>query len=105
MPYRIELSDAAKLDLLALRKIDQVKVLDKIEMHLAYQPTMQSKSRIKSLRPGTFPPYRLRVDELRVYYDVIEPKRLVVVYGIVPKKESEAWFHRSSKNQRKGGLP
>lgn len=105
MPYRIELSDAAKLDLRALRKSSQVKVLDKIEMHLTYQPTMRSKSRIKSLRPGTFPHYRLRVDELRVYYDVIEPQHLVVVYGIVPKEESEAWLEHSSKDHREGGTP
>jgi len=39
MPYRIELSDAAKLDLRASRKSGQVKVLDKIEMHLTYQWT------------------------------------------------------------------
>ncbi len=103
MPYRIELSNAAKLDLRALRKSNQVKVLDKIELHLTHQPTMQSKSRIKSLRPGTFPPYRLRVDELRVYYDVIEPQHLVVVYGIVRKTESEVWLQRSSENRRKGG--
>jgi len=38
MPYRIELSDAAKLDLRALRKSGQVKVLDKIEMHLWSSP-------------------------------------------------------------------
>ena len=105
MPYRIELSDAAKLDLRTLHKSGQVKVLDKIEMHLAYQPTMQSKSRIKSLRPGTFPPYRLRVDELRVYYDVIEPQHLVVVYGIVPKSESKAWLEQSSKDHREEGTP
>jgi mRNA interferase RelE/StbE len=105
MPYRIELSDAAKLDLRALRKSGQVKVLDKIEMHLTYQPTMQSRSRIKSLRPGTFPHYRLRVDKLRVYYDVIEPQHLVVVYGIVPKAESEAWLEQSSKDHREGGTP
>jgi hypothetical protein len=27
------------------------------------------------MRPGTFPPYRLRVDEFRVYYDVNEAQR------------------------------
>jgi mRNA-degrading endonuclease RelE of RelBE toxin-antitoxin system len=105
MPYRIEFADEAKLNLRALRKGDQVKVLDKIDMHLAYQPTMQSKSRIKSLRPGTFPPYRLRVDEFRVYYDVIEPQRLVVVYGIVPKTKSEAWLEQSSQDHREGRTP
>ena len=105
MPYRIEFADEAKLNLRALRKGHQVKVLDKIDRHLSYQPTMQSKSRIKSLRPGTFPPYRLRVDEFRVYYDVIEPQRQVVVYGIVPKTKSEAWLERFSQDHREGRTP
>jgi len=105
MPYRIEFSDAAKLDLGALRKSSQVKVLDKIESHLTYQPTTQSKSRIMSLRLGTFPHYRLQVDEIRVYYDVIESQHLVVVYGIVPKAKSEAWLEQSSKDHIEGGTP
>jgi mRNA-degrading endonuclease RelE of RelBE toxin-antitoxin system len=105
MPYRSEFVDEAKFNLRVLRKGDQVKVLDKIETHLAYQPTLQSKSRIKSLRPGTFPPYRLRVDEFRVYYDVIDSERLVVIYGIVPKTESAAWLDRSSKDHRKEQQP
>ncbi len=105
MTYRIEFADEAKLNLRALRKSDQVKVLDKIDMHLTHQPAMQSKSRIKSLRPGTFPPYRLRVDAFRVYYDVIEVQRLVVVYGIVPKTKSEAWLAQSSKDHREGRIP
>ena len=53
---------------------------------------VQSCSRIKQLRPGTYPPYRLRVDEIRVYYDVDEARRLVVVLGIVPKSKCAAWL-------------
>ena|SRR2546426_3684847 len=102
MPYQIEFVNAAKTDLQALRKSDQVKVLDRIEMHLTHQPKSQSKSRIKPLRPGTFPPYRLRVDEFRVYYDVNESERLVVIYGIVRKAESAAWLSQSTKGYRKG---
>jgi mRNA-degrading endonuclease RelE of RelBE toxin-antitoxin system len=67
MPYRIEFADEAQLNLRAVRKSDQVKVIDRIETHLTYQPSLQSRSRIKSLRSGTFPPYRLRVDEFRIY--------------------------------------
>jgi mRNA-degrading endonuclease RelE of RelBE toxin-antitoxin system len=102
MPYRIEFVNAAKADLRALRKTDQVKVLDKIEAHLIHQPTLQSKSRIKSLRPGTFPPFRLRVDKFRVYYDVNESEQLVIVYGVVPKTQSTAWLSRSTEGHGKG---
>jgi mRNA interferase RelE/StbE len=92
MPFRIELVDAAKADLRRLRGADRAKVLDRIETHLTHQPMVQSRSRIKLLRPGTYPPYRLRVDEIRVYYDVDEARRLVVVLGIVLKSESAAWL-------------
>jgi mRNA-degrading endonuclease RelE of RelBE toxin-antitoxin system len=101
MPFRIEFARAAKADLRALGKSDQVKVLDRIVLHLSHQPTSQSKSRIKALRPGTFPPYRLRVEEFRVYYDIDDAERLVIIYGVVPKAQSEDWLNQSSHGQRK----
>lgn len=70
MPFAIEFEQDAWQELRAFRKGDQVKVLKAIEAHLTYEPTRQSKSRIKQLRAGTKPPYRLRVDEFRVFYDV-----------------------------------
>lgn len=92
MTFRIQLVEAAKADLRRLRGADRAKVLDRIETHLTYEPTMQSRSRIKRLRPGTYPPYRLRVGDIRVYYDVDEARHLVVVLGIVSKSESTAWL-------------
>lgn len=102
MAFRIELVDAAKADLRRLRAADRAKVLDRIETHLTHQPTMQSRSRIKELRPGTYPPYRVRVDEIRVYYDVDEIRQLVVVLGVVPKSESAAWLAGPSARRPKG---
>ena len=68
MPYRIELSDAAKLDLRALRKSGQVKVLDKIEMHLTYQPTdhaEQEQNQVAETRNvSTLPPPSGRTSSL-----------------------------------------
>jgi len=105
MRYRIEFVSAAKADLRVLRKSDRVRVLDRIEAHLTHQATRQSKSRIKALRPGTFPPYRLRVDEFRVYYDVAESEQLVIVFGVVLKTRSAAWLTQSMKEHRKGDEP
>lgn len=92
MAFRIELVDEAKVDLRCLRGVDRAKVLDRIERHLTDQPMAQSRSRVKRLRAGTYPPYRLRVDDIRVYFDVDETKQLVIVLGIVPKSESAAWL-------------
>jgi mRNA-degrading endonuclease RelE of RelBE toxin-antitoxin system len=101
MPYRIEFVGGARADLRALRRTDQVKVLDRIERHLSHEPTLQSRSRIKRMRPGTFPPYRLRVDEFRVYYDVAEARRVVVILGVVPKAQSAAWLDRIARDSRR----
>ena len=100
MAFRIEMVDDAKAALRRLRAVDRAKVLDRIERHLTDDPTAQSRSRIRRLRPGTYPPYRLRVDDIRVYYDVDEAKQLVVVVGIVPKSESAAWLAGPTKQRR-----
>lgn len=99
LPYRIEFVRDAIEDLRHLRKTYQVKVLDRIERHLAYEPGRQSKSRMKRLRAATFPPYRLRVDQFRIYYDIDEPNRVVMVYGIMPKDQSEAWLRRATQDR------
>ena len=104
MPFRIELVDDAKFALRRLRAVDRAKVLDRIERHLTDQPMAQSRSRIKRLRAGTYPPYRLRIDDIRVYYDVDEATQLVVVLGIVPKSESTAWLAGSTGQRRTGDL-
>jgi mRNA-degrading endonuclease RelE of RelBE toxin-antitoxin system len=102
MPYRIEFVAGATVDLRALRKTDRVKALDRIERHLTHQPTLRGRSRIKRLRSGTFPPYRLRVEDLRVYYDVDERRQVVVILGIVPKAQSVAWLDRAAAEHRRG---
>ena len=103
MAFRIELVDDAKAALRRMRAVDRAKVLDRIERHLTEEPTAQSRSRIKRLRAGAYPPYRLRVDDIRVYYDVNEATQLVVVLGIVPKSESAAWLAGAASQERTEG--
>lgn len=54
-----------------------------MEKHLRHQPTAVNRSRIKRLRSLAKPQYRLRVDDLRVLYDV--DRRTVSVLAILPK--------------------
>ena len=49
------------------------------------------------MRPDTRPPYRLRVDEFRVYYDVLVEDMLVIIYGVVDKEYSLAWLDAFAK--------
>ena len=59
-------------------------------MHLTHEPTKVSKSRIKRLRGLSQPQYRLRVDDIRVFYDVTETQ--VQVLAIVTKAEAQSWL-------------
>jgi len=63
-----------------------------IETHLRHEPTKTSKSRIKRLKGLSRPQYRLRVDDVRIFYDV--SKRTVEVLAIVPKADADAWLSK-----------
>ena len=95
--YAIDFESDALKELRLLRKADQVKILAAIELHLVQEPTRQSKSRIKRMRSGTRPYYRLRVDQFRVYYDVLAEAMLVIIYGIVDTEQSLAWLDTFAK--------
>ena len=90
MRYDIILSPEAVDDLRGLKAHLKSAVRDVIEKHLRHSPTKVSKSRIKRLRGLSRPQYRLRVDEIRVYYDV--SGGAVEVLAIIPKSEAEAWL-------------
>lgn len=65
-----------------------------MELHLRHEPTRVSKSRIKRLRGLDRPQYRLRVDEIRVFYDVAETT--VEVLAIVSKEQAQAWLDQEA---------
>jgi mRNA interferase RelE/StbE len=48
-----------------------------------HEPDRVSKSRIKRLRAMEQPQYRLRVEDYRVFYDIIDSDVLII--AIVPK--------------------
>jgi mRNA interferase RelE/StbE len=74
-------------DLRRLSARDRAKLRDALEVPLRHEPTKVSKSRIKRLRGLTRPQYRLRVDELRVFYDVTDSE--VQVLAIVAKGDAD----------------
>lgn len=95
MKYEIVLSPEAVDDLCALRAKVRAAVRDAIEQHLRHGPTKAGKSRIKRLRGLSRPQYRLRVDDVRVFYDVTE--KTVEVLAIVPKDEAEQWLEKAGE--------
>jgi mRNA interferase RelE/StbE len=70
VPYAVDFDPQAVADLRRLRAFARTAVLDTVERVLTVSPTQTGQSRIKRLRGLDSPQYRLRVDELRVFYDV-----------------------------------
>jgi mRNA interferase RelE/StbE len=90
MPYDIILAPEAVEDLQHLKANIRASVRAALASHLRHQPTRVSKSRIKRLRGLRRPQFRLRVDDIRVFYDVHE--QIVEILAIINKSEVEAWL-------------
>ena len=90
MRYDIILAPEAARDLRKLKANVRSAVRDALELHLRHEPTKQSKSRIKRLRGLSHPQYRLRIDDVRVFYDVTEAA--VEILAIVRKSQADAWL-------------
>lgn len=101
MAFEIVLAPAAARTLKALKAHRRAVVRDALERHLRHEPTKVSKSRIKRLRGLSQPQYRLRIEDLRVFYDVTEEE--VQVLAIIPKAEAQAWLAREGTPHEKGG--
>ena len=92
MRFEILLAPEAVEDLRRLKAGERTAVKEALETHLRHEPTKTSRSRIKRLRGIARPQYRLRVEEVRVFYDV--SGSTVEVLAIVPKPEAESWLAR-----------
>jgi mRNA-degrading endonuclease RelE of RelBE toxin-antitoxin system len=100
MAFEIILAPEAVADLRRLSAYDRAKARDAMEVHLRHEPTKVSKSRIKRLRGLSRPQYRLRVDELRVFYDVAGEE--VQVLAVVAKPDADAWLAEEGQPDEKG---
>lgn len=90
MRFEIILAPEAVEDLRNLKANQRSAIKEALETHLRHEPTKTSRSRIKRLRGVARPQYRLRVEEVRVFYDVSGSS--VQVLAIVPKSEAESWL-------------
>lgn len=90
MRFDIILAPEAIEDLRKLRANLRTAIREALETHLRHEPTKTSRSRIKRLRGLSRPQYRLRVEEVRVFYDV--SGSTVEVLAIVAKSEAETWL-------------
>lgn len=93
MRYEIILAPEALGDLSSLKTHVRATVRDALEQYLRHEPTKLRKSRIKRLRGLARPQFRLRVDDIRIFYDVSEG--VVEVLAIISKASAEAWLEKT----------
>lgn len=85
--------DADALDELdVLRSADRVRIVSEVRRHLVHDAVVPSRKRkmLVGARPTwnqVGPVWQLRVGDFRVFYDVLDDKRLVIVRA-VRKKEA-----------------
>ena len=97
MKYRIVFAPEAYGDYKKLKAFHRSAVRDAIDKHLSHQPKRVSKSRIKRLRGLEQPQYRLRVDEVRIFYDVVGGE--VHVLAIVEKSQATKWLDEKGRKK------
>jgi mRNA-degrading endonuclease RelE of RelBE toxin-antitoxin system len=90
MRYEVVLAPGAARSFRSLPAYRRAEVRDALDRHLRHEPTRASKSRIKRLRGLSQPQYRLRVGEVRVFYDVT--REAVEILAIVTKAEAARWL-------------
>ena|ERR1700742_402160 len=90
MAFAIILAPEAVEDLRRLPANVRTIVRTALETHLKHEPRKTSRSRIKRLRGLLRPQYRLRVDEVRVFYDI--SGSTVEILAILAKSEAQSWL-------------
>ena len=67
-------------------------VLDTIDDQLIHQPDVETRNR-KPMRPNPLAPWELRIDDLRVYYDIRkEPQQRVTIVAVGVKERNRLWI-------------
>jgi mRNA-degrading endonuclease RelE of RelBE toxin-antitoxin system len=95
MLFAIVLAPEAIEDLKRLKAAVRGTVKEAMDTRLRHEPKKTGRSRIKRLRGLSRPQYRLRVGDIRVFYDVTEG--VVEILAIVPKSETAAWLAQFGK--------
>ena len=96
MPYRIEYSPDSEDHLSMLTARQRATVLDEVDRQLRHQPTVRTKNR-KPLRPNLLAPWELRIDNIRVFYNVEEePEQVVHIRAVGIKIHSQLWIGKET---------
>jgi mRNA interferase RelE/StbE len=92
LPYRIEYAPETKGHLAALTARQRALVLDAVDEQLRHQPTEETRNR-KRMRPNPLGDWELRVQNLRVYYNVLDdPGPVVRICAIGTKAGNQVYL-------------
>jgi mRNA-degrading endonuclease RelE of RelBE toxin-antitoxin system len=97
MRYEVIFAPQAVLDFKRLPARDRAKVRDAIETFLRFEPNKTSQSRIQRLQGVKRPQYRLRVDDLRLFYDIVDDD--VEILAIIEKSSAATWLAEMGKQE------
>ena len=85
--YKITYSNAVADDLKSIGAADRSQILDEIEVQLAHEPSQKTRNR--KILVGLVPPWEhvppvweLRINEYRVFYDVDDKAKHVMVRAV-----------------------
>ena len=90
MNYEIVLAPEAAEDFKRLSARERAIVRKSIEKYLRFSPGKTTRTRIKRLQGLSHPQYRLRINDIRIFYDVADHK--VEILAIIPKSRAADWL-------------
>lgn len=91
MAYIIEFAHSVKEQLKSLTANQRAMIIDSIEKQLVHEPLIETRNR-KPLRPNPIAPWELRIDNLRVFYEITSDKPNVVSVLAVGYKEGNKLY-------------
>ncbi len=89
--YEIEFTPESLDDISGFRKFEQQTIFAEIKTQLSYQPTVETRNR-KQLRPNDVAEWELRINKIRVFYDVFEQVKIVKVEAVARKKDNRLFL-------------
>jgi mRNA-degrading endonuclease RelE of RelBE toxin-antitoxin system len=92
MRFDIVFTPEAVEDLRLFKKGERARIVKVIEKQLSYEPNNETRNR-KRLRPNQTAEWALRVDRIRVFYDIEESSHLVKVEAVGYKRGSRLFIH------------
>lgn len=89
MQYRIELTPEADEHLDKLTAREQATLIDQMAQQLSHEPGIETRNRkrMQPGKPGFIAPWELRVEDMRVYYEVSEDPAFVVTVRAIGVKD------------------